>query len=185
MRIPSALVIAGLLALPSIGLAQKVRYDYDHGASFTGFQTYRLVRIGDNPAISQLYDQRIQSAMEEELAKKGLRRVQTGGDLVIGYQGSVDKQTQYTTFSDGGPWGYGPRWGYGAGWGGPSMSTTTESTIPVGALTVDVMHPGQKQLLWRGTATDTLSDKPDKNNKKIQKAVKKLFEKYPPPPEKK
>ena len=185
MHIRSVLVIAGLLALPSLGLAQKVRFDYDHGAKFTGFSTYRLVRVGDNPAISQLYDQRIQAAMEEELAKKGLRRVPTGGDLVIGYQGAVEKETQYTTFNDGGAWGYGPGWGYGAGWGGPSMSTTTQTTIPVGVLTIDVMDPAKKQLLWRGMATDTLSDKPDKNNKKIAKAVKKVFEKYPPEQKKK
>jgi len=184
MRIHSVLLVAGLLSLPSIGFAQKVRFDFDHGATFTGFQTYHLVRIGDNPAVSQLYDQRIVSAIEEELAKKGLRKVETGGDLFIGYQGSVDTQTQYTTFSDGGSWGYGPGWGYGAGWGGPTMSTTTQTTIPVGALTVDIMNPAKKQLIWRGTATDTLSDKPDKNNKKIQKAVKKLFEKYPPPQKK-
>jgi hypothetical protein len=180
MRFRLTLILAGILAIPSIGLAQKVRFDYDHGAKFTGFSTYHLVRIGDNPAVSQLYDQRIISAIEEELAKKGLRKVDTGGDLFIGYQGSVDKQTQYTTFNDGGSWGYGPGWGYGAGWGGPSMSTTTQTTIPVGALTVDIMDPTRKQLIWRGTATDTLSDKPEKNNQKIQKAVKKLFEKYPP-----
>lgn len=180
MRIHLTLVLAGLLMIPSLGLAQKVRFDYEHGTNFTTFHTYRLVRVGDNPAVSQLYDQRIVAAIEEEFAKKGLRRVETGGDLLIGYQGSVNKETQYTTYNDGGAWGYGPRWGYGAGWGGPSMSTTTQTTIPVGALTIDMMDPAKKQLVWRGTATDTLSDKPEKNNQKIQKAVKKLAEKYPP-----
>lgn len=176
-RLP--VVFAGLLVVQSLSLAQKVQFDYDHGANFSTFHTYRLVKIGDNPAIDQLYDQRIQSAIEEELGKKGLRRVQSGGDVVVGYQGAVDKQKEYTTFNDG----FGPGWGWRAGMGS-SMSTTTSSTIPVGQLTVDVFDPANKQLLWKGTATDTLSDKPDKNNQKIQKGVKKLFEKYPPPQKK-
>jgi hypothetical protein len=35
-------------------------------------------------------------------------------------------------------------------------------------------------LVWRGTASDTVSDKPEKNEKKIQKAAEKMFKKYPP-----
>jgi hypothetical protein len=178
MRFRLTLVFAGLLAVPSLSLAQKVNFDYDHGANFSMFHTYRLIRVGDNPAISQLYDQRIQAAMEEELSKKGLRRVQTGEDVVVAYQGAVGHETQYTTFNNG----FGPSWGWGPGYygGGSSISTTTATNIPTGQLTVDIFDPAKKQLLWKGTASDTLSDKPDKNNKKIQKAVQKLFDKYPP-----
>lgn len=164
-------LFAAVALLPSLAQAQKVRFDYDHGTNFTMFHTYRMVKIADNPAVNQLYDQRILSAIEEELAKKGLRRVEEGGDVLVGYQASVDKQTQYTTFNNGA----GPGWGWGSG-----ISTTTSSTIPVGALMIDIMDPSKKQLIWRGTATDTLSDKPEKNTEKINKAVKKMFDKYPP-----
>jgi hypothetical protein len=37
-----------------------------------------------------------------------------------------------------------------------------------------------KQLLWRGTAEGTLSDKTDKNEKKLEKAVEKMFKDFPP-----
>src|SRR5262249_7884779 len=57
MHLRLAIVVAGLLAVPSLSLAQKVNFDYDHGANFSMYHTYRLLRIGDNPAISQLYDQ--------------------------------------------------------------------------------------------------------------------------------
>ena len=92
----------------------------------------------------------------------------------------MTNQTQLTTYgSGGGPgWGWGPRYGYG--WGSTGISTTTSSTIPVGTLVIDLMDPEQKQLVFRGIATDTLSDKPEKNTEKIQKAVTKVFEKYPP-----
>ncbi len=131
-----------------------------------------MVKIADNPDVSQLSDQRITAALEEELAKKGLRKVDTGGDLLVGYQGAISHETQYTTFNDGA--GY---YGWGGGFG---TSTTTATTIPIGALTVDMMDPTRKQLVFRVTATDSLSDKPDKNAKKIKKAMEKMFDKYPP-----
>lgn len=177
MRTHLTLAIVAILAIPSLGLAQKVRTDYDHGANFANYKTYSFVKIVENPAISQLNHQRILAAVEENLAARGLQQVDSGGDLMIGYQASVEKQEQYTTFNNG----IGPGWGWGPGWGGgSSISTTTSQIIPIGTLSVDMMDPAQKQLIWRGTVSDTLSDKPEKNADKIKKAVKKLFEKYPP-----
>jgi hypothetical protein len=45
---------------------------------------------------------------------------------------------------------------------------------------VDLFDTRSKQLVWRGVATDTLSEKPDKNVKKLNKAVEKLFKNFPP-----
>ena len=36
-----------------------------------------------------------------------------------------------------------------------------------------------KQLVWRGAAQDTLSDKPEKNEKKLEKSVDKMLEHFP------
>ena len=33
---------------------------------------------------------------------------------------------------------------------------------------------------WRGTATDIVSDNPEKNDRKLKKALEKMFKKYPP-----
>jgi hypothetical protein len=46
-------------------------------------------------------------------------------------------------------------------------------------LAVDLIDAKAKKLVWRATATDTVSDNPQKNEKKIHKAVEKMFEKYP------
>jgi len=45
---------------------------------------------------------------------------------------------------------------------------------------VDINDGKTKQLLWRGAAKGTLSDKPEKNSKKIDQAVTKMFKQYPP-----
>ena len=49
---------------------------------------------------------------------------------------------------------------------------------------VDLLDGSTKQLVWRGVARDTLSDNPLKHEKKINKAVAKMFSSYPPRPKK-
>ena len=45
---------------------------------------------------------------------------------------------------------------------------------------VEISDVKEKDLLWRGSATDTISDNSNKNIKTLDKAVTKLFKDYPP-----
>jgi hypothetical protein len=60
------------------------------------------------------------------------------------------------------------------------MATTTVDKIPVGTLVLDIYDCSTMNLVWRGEAYDQLSDKPDKDTKKLEKAVDKMFAKFPP-----
>jgi hypothetical protein len=73
--------------------------------------------------------------------------------------------------------GYGYRWG---GMGGMGSATTTVSEYTVGTLVVDMFDAKSKGLVWRGAAQDELSDKTEKNIKKLAKASDKLFKDFPP-----
>ena len=84
-------------------------------------------------------------------------------------------------FSSGGsPWG----WGGWGGWGGMQTTTTTSSTINIGTLDLDFYDVSTKKQVWRGEASKTLGSgkDPQKVEKNINKAMAKLFKKYPPPP---
>ncbi len=169
-----ALLFAGSAA------AQQVTYDYDRGADFSQYKTYRWVEIEGAERPNQLTDDAIKSAIDANLGGKGLTRVEDdSAGLVIAYQVSVEQERQLHAYSYGG-YGYGA-WG---GYGGMGMGDTsiTSSTINVGTLVLDVYDPAKKQLVWRGQATKTLnpSKDPDKNRKKIQKAMDKLLKNYPP-----
>jgi len=59
-------------------------------------------------------------------------------------------------------------------------ATTTESEYMVGTLVVDIFDAKTKNLLFRGIAQDEISDKPEKNIKKIDKAANKMFKDFPP-----
>jgi hypothetical protein len=56
--------------------------------------------------------------------------------------------------------------------------------VPMGTVMIDVVDVKTDTLVWRGIASDTLSTNPtpEKSEKRINKAMAKLFTKYPVPP---
>lgn len=165
--------------------AQDVRYNFDKNADFSKFKTYKWVTLKDAQKVNDLVDKQIIDAVDAELATKGLTKVtEDSANLYIGYQAGIGQEKQFTSYSS--DWGYGPGW-YGGGWygGGPSMGTTTgqTSTIYIGQLALDMYDSANKDLAWRGIASKTIDPKakPEKQQKNLAKAVKKLLKNYPPP----
>ena len=174
----------GLLLTASSGLGQDVRYNFDKNTDFSKFRTYKWVILKDASTANDLVTKQIKDAVDAELVAKGLTRVEDDtANLYIGYQAAIGQEKQFTSFSS--DWGYGGGW-YRAGWygGGGGMSTTTgsTSTIYVGQLALDIYDSANRDLVWRGVASKTLDEKakPDKQQKNLAKAVKKLFKNYPP-----
>ncbi len=168
--------ITGLLCLGVAAFAQQVQFDYDRSANFSTFKTYQWVDYKPVPVGDQLLDQDIKRAVDEQLAGKGLRWVENGGDLLVGYQTRISEEKQFDAFGSGfGGWG-------GPGWGNFGDIQGTTSTVENGTLTVGLFDPGAKHLVWRGSASKTLDIKkdPDKNYRNLQKAMAKLFKNYPP-----
>jgi Domain of unknown function (DUF4136) len=64
-------------------------------------------------------------------------------------------------------------WGFGE-------STTTVDSYKVGSLVVDLFDAKTTHMVWRGSSSDTLSNKSDKNIKNLNKAVQKMFQHFPP-----
>jgi hypothetical protein len=178
-------IIIPVLLLAMAGFAQDVRYNFAQGTEFSKYKTYKWVQLKGAEQLNQLLDQQVKSAIDQELAKKGLTKSEGDtADLYIGYQAALSQEKQFTSFDTG--WGYGPGWGGGWYGGGGGMSTTTSTTIPIGHLDLDMYDPASKQLVWRGTASKTLDPKakPEKREKNLRKAMAKLLKNYPPPQKK-
>jgi len=176
------LFLISLLLLPAAAFGQDVRYNFDKNTDFSKFKTYTWVSLKDAEKVDEITDKQIKAAVDAELAKKNLTRVDGDkADLFVAYQPAIGTEKQFTSFNN--DWGYGSGW-YRGGWYGPSggMTTGQTSTIYVGQLGLDMYDSANKDLVWRGTASKTLDPKakPEKRQKNLEKAVAKLLKNYPP-----
>jgi hypothetical protein len=160
--------VFGVLALAmaaSVAYAQKVTTDSDPSAPFATYKTYAWT--AGTPSPNPLSEQRIHAAVDAKLAGKGLTKVDSAPSVYVATHVLAHEQKEIVAD------GFGPWWGFGGG-------TATVQTYVQGTLIVDLYDAATKKMVWRGVATDTASDKPSKNTAKIDKALAKMFERYPP-----
>jgi hypothetical protein len=162
-----AMLFATLL-VTTLAFSREVRVDYDHHANFERYRTYSWAKV-ETP--NSLWDERVKEAIDRALLSKGWTPVPDGGDISIVAVGTTKEKRTLRTFYDGFD---------GWLWGGFADATTYEDTHEVGTLIVDMFDTRTKKLIWRGSASDVVSSKPDKNIKELEKAVDKMFEHFPP-----
>ena len=168
--------VAIVLAAPP-ALAQTVKSDYDKTTDFHKYKSFAFRKGTDAP--TPFAQQRIEGAIAAQLKARGMNAAGTADLLVYTHtQLSKEKRMDVSTFGYG---GY-PGW---SGWGGAyGSSSVTVTDIPMGTVVIDLVDRASDTLVWRGVATDTLltNPTPEKSEKRINKAIEKLFRKYPVPP---
>jgi len=155
-------------------LFAKTMSDYDHAANFAKYHTYSWIAVNVQ---EPLWQDRVRKAVDDQLTAKGWRNVPSGGDASVSAVGSTQTEQTLETWYGG---GFGGGW-YHRGWwvgGGPEFATVERT--PVGTLHIDIFDSRTKKLIWHGVCSDTLTSKPDKNEKKLEKDVTEVFKKFPP-----
>lgn len=171
--IPFALTVflAGCASTPDVTV------DHDPAADFSRYHTYYWAQ--ELQISNPLAKQRILAGIDARMAAKGFTRQEGSGDLaIVGNVATQEKQTldtMYTGTGMGG-WGYGPGWGYG----GMATSTTRVNTYTVGTLVLDMFDTGTKKAVWRGVASGTVPDSPEKTETAVNTALDKMFASFPP-----
>ena len=166
-------VLLLLLLTCSFALGQDVRSNYMPGTDFSKYHTYKWINIEGASHPNQIADAQIKQAVDAQLGAKGLTKTEgEQADLAIDYQVAVNQEKQWNAYNMG---GVGWRWGGG-------MATATSETIHIGTLVLDMYDPSNKELIWSGRATKTLNPSKDqeKNQKNLDKAMKKLLKDFPP-----
>ena len=179
-----------LTTLLAVGIAlagcssTKFTSDKDDTVDFTKYSTYEYYGWQDNSdqILNQFDKERLETSFGNELAKRGMNYVESGGDAVISLFIVVDQKTSttaYTSHYGGGPYGY----GYGGwGWGmGHSTTSYNEYDYLVGTLVIDVFDAETKNLIWQGVATGTVDDNPQTREKNIPRVVAQIMRQYPIP----
>ena len=172
----AAALVLGMVALSAQAQKPQIQwnnmYDWDSVQTFAWQDTPDTSLEGRNPFIHSL----IKNTIEAELATSGLTEVEANPDVWVNYHASTTTDTQLRTDSYGYSMG-----GYGmAGWGyygmaaGPVSSTTRVVEYTRGTLVVDIWDAKSKELVWRGTVSDTLPDNVQKAEKLVVKAIGKM-----------
>jgi hypothetical protein len=169
-------------ALSAIGCSSSItiNHDFDPDANFAAFKTYAWIAqpatvMGDAQAAQQvntLLDKRIKSAVDAQLAKEGLSVDVDNPDLLLAYHTGVQNKVDVTD------WGY----SYSPYYYGYPRRDITVYQYQQGTLIVDIIQTSDKELVWRGSAQATLSDNPtpEKTERRINEAIGKMFQRYPP-----
>jgi hypothetical protein len=152
-----------LLALAGPAAA-KIHTDHHPGTRFGERRTYTFME--GTPARRERLEAVLHAAIEEELQAKGLSRAEEGADLIV-----------VTHAAPQGTGGLDPdRFVYGGvpweGWG--------DHSDRAGALVVDLLDGGTRQLIWRAIVTGTLPQSEDGAIRKVRKVVRKMFRDFPP-----
>ena len=166
-----------LIALLAVTVnAQKVKVSSDPGVDFSKFKTYAWDQgTLANPLIKQF----IVTAVDRELMAKGLQKVDSNSDLILTTLTATNSDLTMTN----------PSWApqlNSIATGIPSSSQAW--AVTKGTLMVDMSDAKTKNEVWRGIATHTLEQGPTGNpvhdakqvEKPINKAVQKMFKKFPP-----
>jgi hypothetical protein len=168
----------------------RVSSDYDSAADFSALQTFDWlpaapVESGD-PRIQydSLLANRVKTAVNERLAAKGFERSAGHADFLVTYHVAIDNKISVTYLNE--LYGYGPGWGpmYRRNimhYGYPGREAMV-SEYQVGTLILDVAHAADRQLIWRGTASDEVypDNSAEAREKRVRHAVQKILEQFPP-----
>jgi hypothetical protein len=174
VNVVRAALVGSLLLIPAVAAAQDVKTDFDKAYNFAGAKTY-AIKLGTTWG-NDLGQRRVMTEFDEAISAKGWKKVpEAQANIHVVIHGATQNKHSATTFYSG-------MGGYGYRYGGMGMATaqTVVDNYTVGTLVVDMFDATTKNLVFRGIAEDELSDKADKNQKKLEKASDKMFKNFPP-----
>ncbi len=156
--------------------------DYDTSFDFSGYHTFSWISksplISKSPEVSPLAEGRIANAVTNVLSQKGFRFVDDAAkaDFVLAFTVGARQQVRVTS----NPYAV----GYGAGpymWGRPYYQDIDVREFTQGRLAIDIFDVKQKQPVWHGHATKSISSSDQKNAEElINKAVAEILKTFPP-----
>lgn len=155
-------MVVAQLAVATVAGAATVKYDMDGSVDFAKFQKVAFDSEASKGA-DAIADKRVRAAIRAELESKGYAMVEAGeADLMIDYFAVVRQRRELRDTS-------GPRLG----------RTLQMRQHPEGTLVVSFHQRSNGEVIWHGAVTEAIASSPEKADKKTEKAVGQLLEKFP------
>jgi hypothetical protein len=160
-----ALTLAALSTMASLVLA-GIAVEFDEGTDFSRFGTY-ILKEG-TPAHRDSARRQIANSVEAALNGKGLQQVEQDPDIYVVTHVLMDVQS-LGKLADPDYWEF-------------ITGVAGVDAYKVGAATlvVDVVDAKKQKVVWRAVATEAVKGSVQQMQKKVDKAIRKLFKRYPP-----
>jgi hypothetical protein len=144
--------------------AAEVKVDYDTHADFSLYKTWSWRR--GTPAPNPVPDKQLREGIEARLAKRGLSRVESGGLLDVVYHAAGENQISTEKL----------------GYKEPGFETEAKRVryVRAGSVLVDMIDAASGKVVWRGRAEEVANPTYTDVARKIDQALDKLFEHFPP-----
>jgi hypothetical protein len=152
-----------LIAIAGCATTTRVRSSAAPGANLSGYRTYAFyTEPYQQKWPAKMVEERVRSAIAQDLEQKGLVPATSGPpDVLIGYHMKKRDVPDYSA----------------ANYPSDCCGFIPVTTYPEGTLVVDFIDPQTRAVVWRGSATRCLKDRPDLS--KVDDAVAKLIGQYP------
>ena len=178
MKLTNLIAAVGLIALLSSCSSLNISTDYDPTQDFSKYKTYRWARIKErdpNDILSKnlMLRKRVQEAVNKDLQEKGFEKLDSGKpDFIVFVHAGV--QQRMNVYHHGG-------YNYG-GWWGPYGGYTSVRHYKQGTLVVDIVDTEEKELSWRGIASDVVQSysDPEAVQEELDYVISAMLEGFPP-----
>ena len=160
------LLALGALLVAAAVFAAEISIDADRTVDFTAFKTYAWK--GGTPTADAALNADIVADIDEQLAAKGLKKVEKAPDLYVHYHAKQRDDVKITDWDEG-------KFKF-------ANRNITESWAKVGTLAVDLVDPKTGTVLWRAAVTDTLKSKTvtPEFKEMLKRNIALMFTQYPP-----
>ncbi len=168
-----AITLLSLLLGGCAGMA--IQADQDPAVSLDSYETYTWSpnrRVSGDVRVTPALRTQVREDIDRHLADKGYVRVNSGADFSVAWQVTIEGETIVQTL------GYYSGSNFSDNLAQPG---TAARRYEEGTLIIDIMEGESERLIWRGTATAEVRQRPsvEERSAKVAEAVQKVLAQFP------
>lgn len=171
------ILTAMLLCIGLQAWAQDITTDFDSEYDFSQAQTYGWGEGVSAPG-NELNQKRLEGAIKEQLAARGLKLTEQSPKLLVSYVAVVDQETKNRAVNLG--VGVSRRISKHGSVRLGASSSGSKKTVEIGTLVIDIRDAASGDLVWTSTSAGTLKGDPDKREAQVRSALASMFSAFPP-----
>jgi hypothetical protein len=166
--VTGVLVLAGCALLAGCATGPTIRSQTNPSADPASHETFAFFSplATDRAGYESVLTARLKDATRRNLEAKGYVYAESDPDLLVNFFANIEDRQEIRTYPAAPTMGvgyYGYRTGYYGGWGAYRATEIETVNYKAGTLTIDLVDPAEKVLVWQGQAEGRVSSKARQN----------------------